>query len=346
MANELMLLQSRTGLAYDDRHKMLHGVYQEYHVAIKDLVNTRRYLIVMPVKFSNESLVQPIEQFLQQTKQQFSMIDVAQYKGNSIIVGIRIKGLKKNAAENILPILNTLIQYCQQSHFFSCCEQCGQTYLTHTVSVDGIPNILCDTCYNDMLLSIDQIRANNKAKKSNYFAGIVGALLGSLAGAVLWIIIYQLGYIAAIAGLVSLVCAVKLYEKFAGKLNAFGIIISIIASIIMLLIAENICVAIELYRSFNSYGIPYDFFECFRLVPEMLQEPEVRKAVIGDMVLGYLLMGIASIQFIIKAFRNPNDILGIEKIEKVERNNFQASQSVLQTETPSESNQYETPTIQ
>jgi hypothetical protein len=53
--------------------------------------------------------------------------------------------------------------------------------------------------------------------KENVLAGIVGAFLFSLVGGALWFILYMVGFIAGISGLVGVVCAVKGYSFFSKK---------------------------------------------------------------------------------------------------------------------------------
>ena len=56
--------------------------------------------------------------------------------------------------------------------------------------------------------------------------GVVGALIGSLLGAASIILLSQLGYVAAISGVIMAVCALKGYELLGGKLTKKGVIIS------------------------------------------------------------------------------------------------------------------------
>ena len=52
---------------------------------------------------------------------------------------------------------------------------------------------------------------NNKptTANENVLAGVVGAFLFSLVGGILWFVLYQIGYVASVSGLVGVVCAVK-----------------------------------------------------------------------------------------------------------------------------------------
>ena len=70
-------------------------------------------------------------------------------------------------------------------------------------------------------------------KKENVLLGILGAFLFSLAGAVVWVVLDLIGFIAAISGLVGVFCAIHGYRIFAGKLSKKGIIIAIIIAFIV-----------------------------------------------------------------------------------------------------------------
>ena len=48
-----------------------------------------------------------------------------------------------------------------------------------------------------------------KKKRENIAAGIVGAFLGTLLGVVCIVIIDQMGYVASVSGFVMAICALK-----------------------------------------------------------------------------------------------------------------------------------------
>ena len=48
-------------------------------------------------------------------------------------------------------------------------------------------------------------------------AGTFGALLFALAGGIVYFLLYQLGYLASLSGLIAIVCALKGYKLFAKK---------------------------------------------------------------------------------------------------------------------------------
>jgi len=88
-------------------------------------------------------------------------------------------------------------------------------------------------------------------KNENILLGTIGALIGSLAGAVIIILLGQLGFVASIAGVAMAYCTLYLYEKFAGKISKTGIIISILIMIIMTFLAENLLISINVSKALN-----------------------------------------------------------------------------------------------
>jgi hypothetical protein len=129
--------------------------------------------------------------------------------------------------------------------------------------------------------------------KENFIAGLVGAVLFSLAGVVIWFIIYQLGYIAGIAGIVTIVCAHKGYEIFGKVLSLKGLIAGIVVAVAMIYVAEYICLGYDVYVAFKEeYAI--SIFDALRSVPDFLLEEPVRDAFFTDLMYGYgfSLLGI------------------------------------------------------
>ena len=75
--------------------------------------------------------------------------------------------------------------------------------------------------------------ANEKNKKENLVGGVVGALIGSLLGAASIILLSQLGYVAAISGVIMAVCALKGYELLGGRFSTVGLVVSIVLMLVM-----------------------------------------------------------------------------------------------------------------
>ena len=79
-----------------------------------------------------------------------------------------------------------------------------------------------------------------RTRKENIVAGVVGAFLGSLIGVVCTVVIGQLGYVAAISGLIMAVCALKGYELLGGTLSKKGVAVSAVLILAMTWFAHRL----------------------------------------------------------------------------------------------------------
>lgn len=140
--------------------------------------------------------------------------------------------------------------------------------------------------------------------QENVFAGAVGAFLFALAGGIVWFILYLLGFLAAISGIVGVVCAIKGYEIFAHKESKKGVIISVVMAAVVLVIAWYFTLAYdvcEAYKEWYAEGLvdfTLTFAESLRVAPEFLKEPEIRKGYLIDLGLGLLFCVAGSFGYI------------------------------------------------
>ncbi|MBR3116348.1 MAG: zinc ribbon domain-containing protein [Bacilli bacterium] len=102
-----------------------------------------------------------------------------------------------------------------------------------------------------------------EVKKENVLLGIVGALIGSIVGVGIVVLLSFVGFIASVAGLVMGICTLKLYEKFAGAISKKGVIICIVIMILMTVLAENIAFSIQVMNELGEKGYSGDFFDIF-----------------------------------------------------------------------------------
>lgn len=132
--------------------------------------------------------------------------------------------------------------------------------------------------------------------------GLIGAFLGSLIGVVLWVVIYQMGYISSIAGIVMVVCAIKGYSLFGGKSSVVGIILVVLICVGMIYLAQSVSLAIEINKELGSV---YDmsFFDAYKSIPVFLEEPEISSAFYKDLLIGYVFMAIGSFSTIINMIK-------------------------------------------
>lgn len=131
----------------------------------------------------------------------------------------------------------------------------------------------------------------------NVAAGVVGAILFALVGGLAYFIFYQMNIIAGLAGFIAVICAVKGYSIFAKKESLKGVIIAIVASIVVIIAAEFISIAVallpDLKTAFPEANV--NFFTSTRYVFSLFAENnEFRIEVIGELAIALVLCAIAS----------------------------------------------------
>lgn len=141
--------------------------------------------------------------------------------------------------------------------------------------------------------------------RENVIAGIVGAFLFSLAGAAVYFLLYMIGYIASISGIVGAVCAVKGYSLFAKKESKKGIVIATVMAFLTIVLAWYFGLAYDIY---DAYKIAFkegvvDFTlsvpESIRAIPVFLEDPEFAVPSYKDLALSlvFCLIGCGSYVF-------------------------------------------------
>ncbi|MBP5781380.1 MAG: hypothetical protein J6X34_09135 [Clostridia bacterium] len=92
----------------------------------------------------------------------------------------------------------------------------------------------------------------NRNAKEKVFQGILGALLFGLGGGVLWVLLWQVGFIAPLAGLLTVILALNGYVFFGRKLSKRGIVLSIIISVLILIIATIVSMTLDVLTAFRD----------------------------------------------------------------------------------------------
>lgn len=85
--------------------------------------------------------------------------------------------------------------------------------------------------------------------RENVFLGIVGALLFSLAGALVYFFLNRVGYIASISATIGAFCACFGYALFSRKKDSkIGSIAAAVVTVLVMLFAVVFCLAFDLYE--------------------------------------------------------------------------------------------------
>ncbi|WP_455717113.1 hypothetical protein [Anaerosporobacter sp.] len=223
-------LALKTGLQVDKGTGILFGRKLGYDICLRTTDNSYKSLLSFSVSCNGNAPEK--NEFIQFTKEQsvLGACNVSQYSVSFIITPGRTKA---KCIEKIVTAMNVVIEYLQLRGYENCCEACGGKEDINTYILNGTEVITCSSCFNAHTYSAE-IQETEKKQRENVAAGIVGALIGSIAGVIAIIIFGQLGYVAAISGFVMAICTLKGYERLAGRLGGIGIVVSCFMIFIMI----------------------------------------------------------------------------------------------------------------
>ena len=150
------------------------------------------------------------------------------------------------------------------------------------------------------------MNSNSIETKENVLAGAVGAFLFSLVGGILWFVLYHIGYVAALSGLVGVICAVKGYTFFAKTKNESKtcLVLSVIIAVLVLAISWYLCIGYDIYLAYQEWfaagevDFTLNFFESVRVIPLFLAEKEILVGYLANLGLGLLFAGLGVISYL------------------------------------------------
>ena len=141
-------------------------------------------------------------------------------------------------------------------------------------------------------LSEPTVRANpleiEEKGAGNVVAGVVGAFLFALIGGILYFLVYQVGYIAGICGLIIFILANFGYHLFAKgeKDTVPGLVTAVIMTILVIFLAEYLSLSYEIFTVFRD-DFDITMFDAIRATPDFLADPEIMGPVGQDLLMAY-----------------------------------------------------------
>lgn len=153
---------------------------------------------------------------------------------------------------------------------------------------------------NNSLQPLPPETEKQTASPSNPVLGVAGAIVGAALGGIVWILVYQLGYIAAPCGLLMVFLAMKGYELAGKGLDRKGIILSVVVAAVMIYGAAYAAIVVSVYREIGS-GISLEF--AFRLTQMALTDPEAKSQFTKELLTGYGLSALCAFGMVIRRFK-------------------------------------------
>lgn len=297
-------LNQLLGGCLTDYKTYARGTHRGFQIIfnLRAVNNAQIYFVTINASAPNQEALTALTSYLEGQKNSSKFFHGFTCYEHFIELELTSPAFAKKIPEAFNEIIDPVIQYISMQSFTAGCQNCGNpTAPLDCYQINNTHQMLCDSCSREVEAQLEDNRAAIRGQKSSLIPGLVGALLGALIGGAMWIGIYKLGYIAGIAGAITVICAMKGYELFGRAMDIKGVIISVLISVVMIYFANNIAWAWEAYEALQSYG--FTFSDAYRGLQDILVETEMTGSYYADLGIGYFLTFICSIGTIVSAFR-------------------------------------------
>ena len=146
-----------------------------------------------------------------------------------------------------------------------------------------------EKCFDEYVEKVKNDEAAAKAAPSNLPKALGGMVLGVLAGCVLWVIFFALGFISWWAPVVSGFLGAFLWDKFGGKNDKVKIICMWAISLVLLTLTLFLSYYVDILNAANEVGVT------MREALEILfADPEFKSALLQDVIISYVFITVAN----------------------------------------------------
>lgn len=182
----------------------------------------------------------------------------------------------------------------EQEKIFETTEQIEKTQTDKLADFENDTQI-ANTGYSFSDLENDE---NKENRAGNVFLGVIGALLFSIPGAILYFLLYQVNVIAAISAFVMLYLAVIGYRLFSkcAKTSRVSVLVAVTITVLMICVSEYACLAYEIFKAYKEYGIT--ILDAIIVTPEFLKETEIMISVFREIGFCIIFAGLAVFSYL------------------------------------------------
>ncbi len=288
--NNYTTLAQRSQLRLDEKNGIIYGQRSGFPVLV--YAADARYPYLLTVSLSAARVGGALDKDAWKAfSKEHKPVQNVKNEGNIVAMHLAANNNVDKLCDNFNQSLDALIGFLMANDYTKVCQFCGQEIDTEPYYVGSSLMHLCPSCAARVSQDMQLSSQKQKEKKENVAAGIVGALVGSLIGVLCIVLVGQLGYVAAVSGLVMAICTLKGYELLGGKISVKGIVISAVLMVVMTFVGDQIDWAIVIMRELG-----YDLMYSFRLIPLLLADGSiVASSYWGNLALVYIFAVIGAV---------------------------------------------------
>lgn len=241
------VLREQEGLAAARDGVTFCGTRGEYTFL---LLYGKKELIVSVLRGGEEPKKEDFRAFIKSRPE----VSGCKISGTRVSFLLRFGATAKADAQKIHALLPAILSYLHENGYENCCETSHIIGATVGGMVSGVPHLLVPELFAELSRREAQNERIREEKPENIGRGILYALVGGLIGAAVIVLIGQLGYVAAISGVVLGYCTIGGYRRGAGRLSGVGIAVSVVVMVLAVYLGNRVDIAIT---ATNELGISF-----------------------------------------------------------------------------------------
>ena len=187
------------GFTCNGANNLFFGAIGGYRVVVTENAQQRRYYLVFPARPSAGAPEVAPGDFLKSFAAGRKDIAGVMAERYALYIAVNRRSYKKLLA-TFNDVFAAVTGYLSENRFISCCMDCGETENLGLYTLRGSSQFLCGECAVNAQARLEEEASRQAKVKSSFPKGLIGAILGSLIGVVLWVLVYQLGTSSASAG--------------------------------------------------------------------------------------------------------------------------------------------------
>ena len=276
-----------------------YGTYQGFYITVNRATqNAYRVIINASKKDDDYSM---LKRFLADFGAARKNVKAIYYENATVVMEV-VPSFCKNVFKVMNECVPDVVAYLKKEMYTTGCEICGDEFV-ESYTINGTSHFICSNCSNEIVQAFEANKQQKQNEKSKVIPGIIGALLGSLLGVLCWVIIFKLGYIAAISGIIMVICAAKGYELLGGNVDIKGIVIVCVISLIMIYFANQIGWTWEAYDALSESRANLSFFDVYRNLMDLIRYSDCTREFYGDLAMGYFFAVVGAASTVISYVR-------------------------------------------
>ena len=245
----------------------------------------------------NEDAAEKVAAWVEENKKKYGILNPA-YSTNSVscMINPPFGPVKKYIA-----FMEDITAFLKDVTATDCCPFCGETLEgsedIRLVGTYGRMFHAHEHCFDEYTEQVKSGEIKEAQAPNNTLRGLLGAILGSLAGCIIWALMFLFTdyFVVIVAFLISMGAAF-MWGKFGGKNNKTKIAVVWAVSIIMMLLTM-----LASYLIFVAVSVDGNVFENF--IYNLQVPPSFRSLVIVDTLISFVFIIVANVYMTINVLK-------------------------------------------